>query len=247
MSEAGFRPPRKVTLVEAVVEQIADQIQSGKLKPGERLPSERKLIDTMQVGRSSVREALQGLAMMGLVEIRPGQGTFVSRGARVLVPEVGRADLSAGLRREMRLSLCDARRFIESETAKRAAIHADDVSIAHLGSILETYCLLARQTHDLEAANVPHHSFHIEIARMSENAFFAPMLDMLLHSVPQSLRRGELVGFESTPVDEIFDEELAIHRRIFDAIASHDPDAAALAMDRHMAFEERLINLAFES
>lgn len=246
MSEIAFHRPRKVTLVEAVVEQIADQIQSGKLKAGDRLPSERQLIESMQVGRSSVREALQGLAMMGLVEIRPGQGTFISRSARVLVPELGRSDISAGLRREMRLNLCDARRFIECETARRAALHADDASIAHLESILDTYCALAVERHDLEEASEPHHAFHIEIARMSENAFFAPMLDLILRSVPQSLRRTELSGIETMPADEIFAEEIGIHRRIFDAIAMRDPDAAVRAMDEHMAIEERLINLVFE-
>jgi GntR family transcriptional repressor for pyruvate dehydrogenase complex len=246
MSEFSFHPPRKVTIVEAVVDQIADQIQSGKLKAGDRLPSERQLIETLQVGRSSVREALQGLAMMGLVEIRPGQGTFISGKVRVAPPELGRSDVSASLQREMRLSLCDARRFIECETARRAALYADDAAIAQLESTLLAYCTLAEESHDLEAASEPHHAFHIEIARMSQNGFFAPMLDLLLRSVPQSLRRTELISIDAASANRIFDEELAIHRRIFDAIANRRSDEAVQAMDRHMAIEEHLINLAFE-
>ena len=66
-----------MTLVESIIEQIVTQIHDGNLQPNDRLPSERQLIDMLGVGRSSVREALQGLSAMGLVEIRPGDGTFV--------------------------------------------------------------------------------------------------------------------------------------------------------------------------
>src|SRR5688500_11655529 len=111
MTEIAFHRPRKVTLVEGVVEQIVAQIQSGNLKPGDRLPSERQLIETLQVGRSSVREALQGLAMMGLVEIRPGHGSFVARNADALAPEIGQPNHSTQLQYEMRLSLIEARRL----------------------------------------------------------------------------------------------------------------------------------------
>src|SRR6187549_1095214 len=79
MSDLFLEQPRKVTVVESIVEQLVRQIQAGRLKPGDKLPSERQLIDMLNVGRSSIREALQGLAAIGVVESRAGQGSFVSQ------------------------------------------------------------------------------------------------------------------------------------------------------------------------
>jgi len=88
MAEAKItlKQPRKITLVASIVEQLVENIQNGTLQPGDKLPSERQLIEMLRVGRSSVREALQGLVMMGLVEIRPGQGTFVKHNLHTYIP-----------------------------------------------------------------------------------------------------------------------------------------------------------------
>lgn len=104
-NEVVFHPPRKVTIVESIVDQMVAQIQEGKLNPGDRLPSERHLIDILGVSRSSVREALQGLMVMGLVESRPGQGTFVSANRARLLPNLNSLAVADRLQREMRLQL----------------------------------------------------------------------------------------------------------------------------------------------
>ena len=115
-SELRLDPPQKVTIVESVIKQIVTQIRDGNLHPTDRLPSERQLIDMLGVGRPSVREALKGLSAMGLVEIRPGEGTFV----RELVPgkDLLNTDiqtLSMGLQKEMRKHLNQARRLLRKE------------------------------------------------------------------------------------------------------------------------------------
>ncbi|TCV94276.1 FadR/GntR family transcriptional regulator [Biostraticola tofi] len=69
---------KKVTLTEQIMEQIASQIASGKLKPGQRLPNERAMGEMFNVTRSRVREALRALALIGLIEIKPGDGSYVS-------------------------------------------------------------------------------------------------------------------------------------------------------------------------
>ena len=70
---------KKTTLSEQIMEQIAEQIMSGKLMPGDRLPNERDLAVMFNVSRSRVREALRALALIGLVEIKPGDGSFVKQ------------------------------------------------------------------------------------------------------------------------------------------------------------------------
>src|SRR5665647_336075 len=76
-NEIKLQPPQKSTVVESIIEQLVEQIRDGRLQPGNKLPSERQLIAMLGVSRSSVRESLQGIAAMGLVEIRQGEGTFV--------------------------------------------------------------------------------------------------------------------------------------------------------------------------
>lgn len=68
---------KKVTLTEQIMEQIASQITSGKLKPGQRLPNERAMGEMFNVTRSRVREALRALSLIGLIEIKPGDGSYV--------------------------------------------------------------------------------------------------------------------------------------------------------------------------
>src|SRR5689334_22748078 len=95
MSDLILEQPRKVTVVESIVEQIVRQIQVGRLKPGDKLPSERQLIEMLNVGRSSIREALQGLAAIGVVESRAGQGSFISNNIHLLMPDIENPALPA--------------------------------------------------------------------------------------------------------------------------------------------------------
>jgi DNA-binding FadR family transcriptional regulator len=247
MTEIAFHRPRKVTLVEGVVEQIVAQIQSGNLKPGDRLPSERQLIETFQVGRSSVREALQGLAVMGLIEIRPGHGSFVARHANALVPEIGNPAHSAKLQYDMRLHLIAARRLVECETARLAALNAGVDDVALLNERYEAYRDRVEAHRSLEAAHDPHHDVHIAIAQVSGNPFLAPVVDTLLRAVPQSLRLSELMEPDDPDLspEAILDAELDVHLRIVRAIEAGDAETARAAMAAHMDLEERLVHLAF--
>ena len=72
------KPVKKETLTEQIMNQLAEQITSGELKPGERLPDERSLAEMFGVTRSRIREALRALSLIGLLDIRPGGGSFVS-------------------------------------------------------------------------------------------------------------------------------------------------------------------------
>ena len=80
---APRRPPvtlervSRVSVVDTVTERLASLISEGHIRPGERLPSEQELMTQLQVGRSSVREAIRGLALIGVVETRQKRGTIV--------------------------------------------------------------------------------------------------------------------------------------------------------------------------
>lgn len=75
----NIRPVKKITLTEQVMNQIASLITNGDLKENEKLPNERDLANKLGVTRSRVREALRALSLIGLVTIKPGEGTFVNK------------------------------------------------------------------------------------------------------------------------------------------------------------------------
>src|SRR5688572_16741987 len=139
MPELILEQPRKVTVVESIVEQIVRQIQAGRLKPGDKLPSERQLIDMLNVGRSSIREALQGLAAIGVVESRAGQGSFISQNVHLLMPDIENPALPASLQRDMRMKLIEARRMVEVDIVALAAQRATAEGVARLSELLELY------------------------------------------------------------------------------------------------------------
>lgn len=73
-----IKPIKKITLTEQIMQQIASQIISGELKPGEKLPTERTFAEMFEVNRGRIREALRALSLIGLVTIKPGEGSFVN-------------------------------------------------------------------------------------------------------------------------------------------------------------------------
>jgi GntR family transcriptional repressor for pyruvate dehydrogenase complex len=244
MPELILEQPRKVTVVESIVEQIIRQIQAGRLKPGDKLPSERQLIDMLNVGRSSIREALQGLAAIGVVESRAGQGSFISQNIHLLMPDIENPALPASLQREMRMKLIEARRMVEIDIVAFAAQRATDEGIERLRELFELYREAIERRIFPQAAK-SNYDFHMALAQMAQNPFVAPMIDHLLRTVPFSLRESEFMLLANIKVDEIVAMEVEVHRRIVDAVAAHDSQAAQEAMLAHMRFEEDIVRRAF--
>jgi GntR family transcriptional repressor for pyruvate dehydrogenase complex len=244
-AEIILEQPRKVTVVESIVEQIVRQIQAGKLKTGDKLPSERQLIEMLKVSRSSVREALQGLAVMGLVDSRPGQGTFISNNLHLLVPDVNNPVLSSNLQRDMRLKLIEARRIVEGNIAQLAAERATDVAVERLREKFESYRDLMQHNSYQLALSGPHHDFHIALAEMTQNAFFTPLVETLLRAIPRGLRESEFTAVGEMEPRTILLKEVEIHQAILEAIATRNPAAARAAVEEHMDFEHRLVIQVF--
>jgi GntR family transcriptional regulator, transcriptional repressor for pyruvate dehydrogenase complex len=238
-----FQPPRKVTIVEAIVTQIVQQVHDGKLNPGDRLPSERQLITMLGVSRSSVREALQGLTMMGLIESRPGRGSFVSANARARVmPDMESPALTDRLERQMRLQLIEARRTLEGPVARLAAERAKPGDAVRLRQCLEDYRAAPFRRSRGDTAPSPHNAFHLALAEMSGNPFFVPVVETLLRAVPDTLRQHEELSLDAQSLQRIIDDEIAMHEAIASAIEQGDGEGAFTAMVSHLDYERRLVS-----
>jgi len=119
--KSDFEVVRRNKVYEEVAKQI-ERLILNKLKPGDKLPSERELAEMLRVSRSSIRDAIRGLELMGLVEPRQGAGTIVRElSAESLVNPFANALMR---RQEMVSELLDFRKMLEPPLAARAATHA---------------------------------------------------------------------------------------------------------------------------
>ncbi len=242
MAEPGItlKQPRKITLVASIVEQLVEHIQSGALQPGDKLPSERQLVQILGVGRSSVREALQGLVMMGLVEARPGHGSYVKSNLHSYIPDLYNPDLSDNLQREMRLQLIEARRMIEVEIAAQAAERAKPQQIQHWRATFDNYVRYINDFGDPRYL-AAHADFHLSLADMSQNPFNVMLVKAAIQAVPQTLREREFNFPKSIDLKQLRHCQVELHRDIMQAVASGVPAQAKAALQAHMDFERDLV------
>src|SRR5574342_711822 len=121
----------RVPLSQVVLEQLMEQIRSGSLRPGDRLPTEHELARALDVGRSSVREALRGLIAFGLIETKAGRGAVVTQQARSPLAHVrSSAHLLERVQKTALLDLLEVRECLEGQAAELAAQRATAEDVA---------------------------------------------------------------------------------------------------------------------
>jgi GntR family transcriptional regulator, transcriptional repressor for pyruvate dehydrogenase complex len=215
-----------------VYEDVARQIERlilKKLHPGDKLPSERELAETLAVSRSSIRDAIRSLELMGMVEPRQGAGTIV----REVTPNSVANPLINALKRKEELmgELLDFRRIIEPPLAARAATHASLEDIAEMEEILNRQ---EQKQIEGESTIGEDSEFHYAIAMASGNSVVLKVLDILMDLLRDTRERSLQV--EGRP-----QKSLAGHRRILAAIKRHDAESAKAAMRRHIEDVEEMV------
>jgi GntR family transcriptional regulator, transcriptional repressor for pyruvate dehydrogenase complex len=221
MSDQPFTPVRSPRLSEEIIRQIARLVRSGELKLNARFPSERALQDQWGVSRPVLREAFRALEVQGMIESRPGGGRYLRSN---WIPEpVQHRSIRLEDKRHDLLEIWDARESIETKSAELAARYATPEDIAALARPLQLLAELPLK----EAASVDfNREFHLVIARASRNSLIEEMVIRLV-------ARSSEVGFREFLDTEDFVNLMLIHKPIYEAIASHDPEAARQAMVHH--------------
>ncbi len=210
------------TVVAEVAARMLEYLTSGQLLPGSRLPPERQLAASLGVGRSAVREALAALHILGIVDIRPGSGSYVRGSASELLPQT----LTWGLmlNGQSTMHLLEVRYGLEVYAAELAAERATKENIAELSNCLKTMKATVKSLDGFVDADM---RFHREVAIASGN----PVLGDLLRSVRSLLR----IWTERAIHDPgLADVTVAEHGAVLKAIRAHDPEAAGAAMRSHM-------------
>ncbi len=211
---------------EALPDQIAARVISligeRHLKPGDRLPPERELAQAMGVSRSSLREALRALSLLGVTEMRHGDGTYLTAlDPDALMRPFGLVlALSDGQMQE----LFEARRVIEPGLAARAAARADDETVEALRLCVGESAATVDDEEAFMRADLELHSL---IARAASNS-------ILWHVIGSISGMGIASRRRTNPLPGLREQSAEDHREIVAAIEARDPGAAAAAMLQHL-------------
>jgi DNA-binding FadR family transcriptional regulator len=207
---------RALQRYEQIAERLADDIRSGVLAPGERLPSERDLARTLEVSRASVREALASLQLQGVVETRHGAGTFVVG----LPPSEPPHDASPS-------AVLEARAQLEPAVARLAAARAQPDEVAE-----KLLAAMEAEPVDIATWNASDRLFHRQLAAMTGNpvllAFADHVASLMDEPLWQRLRDDSIAAPGRTRI------HVAEHRMIYEAIVAGDAEAAAFYSVQHI-------------
>ncbi len=226
-----FRPIRLERVAVKVAQQLKNAISNGLFKVGSRLPSERELAEQMGVSRTSVREAIQQLGLVGIIETIHGGGSVVKN---LIAQEISRP-MEIVLRedRQRVLEITEVRAFMEAWAAKKGATNRTDVELQLMREFLE------EMERDLEKGRIRPEldfQFHIEIAGATHNTVFVHLIQNIHQLISYSLTvHREQVFVTSEDQETIFRH----HLQIFKAIQKQDPEAAEAAMSEHLHFVVR--------
>ena len=228
----AFRPKRSTRRNPSVTDDAIDKIQkliiSGSWGPGSRLPKETELAAQLGLSRNSLREAVRALSQLRVLEVRQGDGTYVTS----LEPELlleSTSFVSHLLVGESALELFEVRRLLEGAAAALAAARIDSAGKEALESQLERM-IESETVEELVEADV---DFHAVIARATGNTF----LTSLLASLSSRTMRARM--WRGREVDNALDMTRDEHRRIYEAVVNGDPELARAAAMAHIASGER--------
>lgn len=221
-----FEPVETNRVSDSTIDQILNLITTGKLQPGDQLPSERTLIKRLGVGRTSLREALRALEAIGIIDVRPGVGSFVKNMSPASAMSSHWIPWLVTHEHEI-MELVELRQALETRAASLAAERADAEQREAIRATLE------QMERAIADGNVPatveaDKSFHEALAGASHNSLIADVLRLANNALAET--REAVLSLPDRPT-----KSLAEHRRIWEAIEVQDPVKAQEAVLNHIS------------
>ncbi|MBC8498956.1 MAG: FadR family transcriptional regulator [Candidatus Atribacteria bacterium] len=217
----SFKIIKRESTLEVIVQQIKDQIKKGILKPGEKLPSERKLADLLRVSRASIREAIQALAFSGYLEVIQGKGTYILEIATQYDEIVKFFSEFSNYSLDY---LMEARIMLEGEFARLAALNASQEEIYVIERVFNEIV----KSKDLNSFVVKDLKFHLTIAKATHN----PIMNGIMKII------GEMLYKETQKIIEISKDTrvntIETARNLVQAIKQRNSEQAKELMSEHI-------------
>lgn len=221
-------------IYEVIAEQIKEQIVSGGLKPGEKLPSTKELSERFQAGRSTVREALSALKAMGLVEIHQGEGSYVRS---VESQDVGLPEFDSLLMsKETVMELIEARKALEIAGAGMAAEKRTDEDLRKFEAVLQR---MEEHLGDEEEGERSDIEFHLILSEATHNSIIVRLIDSISSQMQTAIRETRrLEMYSNRQVSIRLWQE---HQAVYEAIRVRNAAAAQEEMKRHLFHVEQIL------
>ncbi len=225
--ESRFTVIPRSTLPEEVANRLLALIRDQQLRPGAKLPAERSLAAMMDVSRPVVREALRALALMRVVDIRPGAGTYItSLEPRQLIAHLDFVFVKDSV---ALVQLLEARRVVEGGNARLAAVRITESETAALDELLVSLACSIDEPDRFSDLDIV---LHEAVCGAADNFLLSQFMSII--STLGKVSRERTGGLR-----EVREASLHDHRRILAALRAHDPDAAERAMLDHLDHVEQ--------
>ncbi len=225
-----FKPVKTKKIYEEIVEQIKQLIVDGKLQPGDKISSERELAETLGVSRASIREAFSALEMMGVITIKPGEGSFVREVSYEGMLEPLSFLLHADL--DNMMQLLEVRKILEVEIADLAAQRATPEDIENIRLALNR---MVEEVNAGEIGDLADADFHYAVVKASHNPILLKLINTISDLMNSTFRFSRQKLFMSSNMPKILHDS---HCLIFQAIADKNPQKARTLMSKHLTMVE---------
>ena len=210
-------------IYENIVNSIRGLIETGELKKGERLPSERKLSDQFGVSRTAVREAIKSLNEIGVLDVQVGRGTFVSKDASTkLIDKMGLLMMMESVNTS---DLHEVRQVLEIPIIRLAALNRKQKNIENLEQLLEE---MKKNIDKPEVFIKADTNFHLELARATQHTVFYILINTIV-TILQNAREF-ILQFDK----EEYKKAIFYHGEILRYVTNEDSDGAELSMKAHL-------------
>ena len=231
----GLEPPSRATLSEQVAKQLATRIAEGEWQPGEKLPSEAELRKAFNVGRSSLREALASLALIGLIRVRAGDGSYISDQPSMYFTSPWLRSGRLADEKAMR-EFAEARLSLETEVAGLCAERISPEQLAEMELLIEQMKAAIHDTDEFAKFDL---SFHLCVGAAANHG----VLNNILSGIRE--QSMELIT-KSLLLEEGKENALRGHSKILEAIRQHNVVKAREAMRTHLQLFQRSYNILLE-
>ncbi len=213
-----------------IIRRILKHIKKVGLKPGDKLPSEKELMEKMEVGRSSIREALHALVTVDILETKPGKGYYVKRKSNIFCLPGGSELAEVLIEEQDFMALIEVRKFLEKKTAVLACRRATEDDVDKVKRVMDEIKNAADKEENISDVTV---NLHLALAEATKNPIMVQLLDQIVPLIVTKARLMELPP----------EKDMEIHDGVAKALENRNEEELKDWVDEHLDYlKERFIS-----